>query len=190
MRRSTLLAAVLLTLAAVPALAQNFSEGFTFLKAVRARDAEQTQNFVNAGNPAVLNYRDQGSGEGALHIVVRERELDWLRFLLARGLRPDIQTRDGTTPLSMAVQIGWLPGAEELLNRRANPNVGNSLGETPLIFAVRRHDVAMVRLLLSKRADPNQTDHSAGYSALDYARQDPRAAAVLRELEQATTRRN
>jgi len=189
MRRSTLLAAVLLTLTAVPALAQNFSEGFTFLKAVRERDGAEAQELVDAGNPAVLNYRDQSSGEGALHILVRDREIEWLRFLLARGLRPDIQTRDGTTPLSMAAQIGWLPGAEELLNRRANPNIGNSLGETPLIFAVRRHDVAMVRLLLSKRADPNQTDHSAGYSALDYARQDRRAAAVLRELEQAAARR-
>ena len=42
----------------------------------------------------------------------------------------------------------------------------------------------MVRLLLSQRADPNQTDNVAGNSAIDYARQDTRAAAILRELEQ------
>jgi hypothetical protein len=42
----------------------------------------------------------------------------------------------------------------------------------------------MVRLLLSQRANPNQTDNLSGNSALDYARQDPRAAAILRELEQ------
>ena len=41
-----------------------------------------------------------------------------------------------------------------------------------------------VRLLLSQRANPNQTDNLAGNSAIDYARQDPRAAAILRELEQ------
>jgi hypothetical protein len=41
----------------------------------------------------------------------------------------------------------------------------------------------MVRLLLSRGADPRRTDNVAGMSALDYARQDPRAAAVLKMLE-------
>ena len=189
MRRSTLLAAAALTLAAVPALAQNFSEGFTFLKAVRERDANVAQSMLSEPNPAILNFRDQSSGEGALHILVRGRDESWLSFMLARGARPDIQTRDGATPLILAAQIGWVRGAELLLARRANPNIGNNLGETPLIFAVRRHDLPMVRLLLSQRADPNQTDHAAGYSALDYARQDPRAAAIVREMEQARPRR-
>ena len=104
--------------------------------------------------------------------------------MLGRGARPDIQSNDGTTPLILAAQIGWREGAEQLLARRANPNLGNSRGETPLIFAVQRRDLQMVRLLLSQRADPNQTDNVAGYSAIDYARQDRRAAAILRELEQ------
>jgi uncharacterized protein len=42
----------------------------------------------------------------------------------------------------------------------------------------------MVRLLLSQHANPNQTDNLSGNSALDYARQDPRAGQILRELEQ------
>jgi len=42
----------------------------------------------------------------------------------------------------------------------------------------------MVRLLLGQRGNPNQTDNISGKSAIDYARQDPRAAAILRELEQ------
>ena len=185
MRRMKLFApvAAALALLAVPALAQSYSDGFSFLKGVRSRDAGTVQSLVTSGNPAVLNYREQGSGEGALHILVRDREIEWLRFLLSRGARPDIQMNDGTTPLIMAAQIGWQQGAEELLNRRANPNLGNSNGETPLMFAVRRRDLAMVRLLRSKGADPNQTDNASGYSALDLARQDNRAAAILRELE-------
>ena len=43
----------------------------------------------------------------------------------------------------------------------------------------------MVRLLMSQRADPNQTDHSSGNSAIDYARQDARSQAILRELDTA-----
>ena len=188
MRRITLSVATALALLAVPALGQAFSDGFTFLKGVRDRDAAKVQELVSAPNPAVINYRDQSSGEGALHVLVRGRDLTWLNFLLARGARPDLQAHDGTTPLNLAAQLGWLEGAQQLLARRANPNLANNRGESPLIFAVQRRDLGMVRLLLSQRADPNQTDNSSGNSPIDYARQDPRAAAILRELEQARPR--
>ena len=184
MRRMNLYAAVAaaLTLLAVPALSQEFSDGFSFLKGVRDRDAAKVNELVARPNPAIVNYRDS-TGEGALHVLVRGRDLTWLSFLLSRGARPDLQMNDGTTPLILAAQLGWYAGAEQLLARRANPNLGNRRGETPLIFAVRRRDLQMVRLLRSQGADPNQTDNIAGYSALDYARQDNRATAILRELE-------
>ncbi|WP_243451084.1 ankyrin repeat domain-containing protein [Sphingosinicella sp. CPCC 101087] len=180
------LAAAALAVLAVPATpvaAQGFSESFNFLKAVRERDGDTVQGIVATPNPAVINAREGASGEGALHIVTRGRDLNWLAFLLARGARPDLQSNDGTTPLILAAQLGWYEGAEQLLARGANPNLGNSRGETPLIFAVQRRDLTMVRLLRGQGADPNQTDNVAGYSALDYARQDRRAAAILRELE-------
>ena len=184
MRRTNPLAwATALALVAVPAAAQNFSDSFTFLKAVRDRDGSTVQNMVSTPNPAVINARENSSGEGALHILTRGRDLNWLTFLLSRGARPDLQSRDGTTPLILAAQLGWFEGAEQLLARRANPNLGNNRGETPLIFAVQRRDLTMVRLLRSQGADPNQTDSVSGYSALDYARQDRRAAAILQELE-------
>lgn len=181
MRLSAVAAA--LALLAVPAVAQNFSEAFNFLKGVRERDAAAVQAIATRPNPAVLNARDSSSGEGALHILVRGRDQIWLSFLLGRGARADLQSNDGTTPLILAAQLGWLDGAQLLLARGANPNLGNSRGETPLIFAVQRRDLQMVRLLIGQRANPNQTDNVAGYSALDYARQDRRAAAILRELE-------
>ena len=168
---------------ATPLAAQSFSDGFTFLKAVRERNGGKAQEILSNPASTVVNHRDPSSGEAALHILVRGRDAGWLAFMLGRGARPDIQTNDGTTPLMLAAQIGWREGAEQLLGRRANPNLGNSRGETPLMFAVQRRDVAMVRLLLSNRADPNQTDHISGNSAIDYARQDSRAAMVLRELE-------
>ena len=179
-----LLAAALAAVIAVPALAQiGFSDGYAFLKAVRERDGTKVMEAVNNPGSTVINHRDSETGDGALHILVRDRNLAWLRFLLARGARPDIQNDGGTTPLQLAAQIGWVAGAEALLDRRADPNLSTSRGETPLIFAVQGRHLAMVRLLVSRRADPDLSDSQQGYSALDYARRDPRAAQILRELE-------
>ena len=125
------LAAAALAIVAMPVLAQQgFSESFSFLKAVRDRDGSAVQGIVTNQNSAVINAREGATGEGALHILVRGRDLNWLSFLLARGARPDLQTNDGTTPLMLAAQIGWFEGAEQLLARQANPNLGNARGET------------------------------------------------------------
>ncbi|HYJ51901.1 MAG TPA: ankyrin repeat domain-containing protein [Allosphingosinicella sp.] len=178
-----------LALIAAPLAAQAFSEGYTFLKAVRERDGAAAERILSNPSSAAVNARDSGTGEGALHILVRGRDLNWLSFMLSRGARPDAQNNDGATPLILAAQIGWADGAQELLARRANPNLGNRRGETPLIFAVQTRDIAMVRVLLAGRANPSQTDHVSGNSALDYARQDARSAQILRLLEQAATPR-
>jgi len=183
------LAAAAFALLAVPVAAQSFSDGFTFLKAVRERDGATAERLLSNPSSTAINHRDSGSGEGALHILARGRDLTWLSFMLGRGARPDIQSNDGTTPLILAAQIGWYDGARELLANRANANLGNSRGETPLIFAVQRRDLPMVRLLIAGRADPNQSDHVSGNAPIDYARQDSRAGAILRELEQAAARR-
>lgn len=181
--RLLLLAALAATIA-VPVAAQiSFSDGHTFIKAVRERDGATAERILSNPASTVINIRDPDSGEGALHILVRGRDSAWLGYMLGRGARPDTTDREGNTPLILAAQIGWTEGAQVLLERRANPNLGNNRGETPLIFAVQRRDLPMVRLLLQNRANPNQTDHVSGNSPIDYARQDPRAAGILRVLE-------
>lgn len=181
-------AAVALVLAGAPLLAQTYSDTYTFLKGVRERDAATVEGLVSRPNAAVINARESSSGEGALHILVRGRDYTWLSFMLGRRARVDLQSNDGSSALHLAAQLGWYEGAELLLSQRADPNLANSRGETPLILAVHRRDLRMVRLLLSQGADPNLTDNVAGYSALDYARQDRRSAAILRELESAPPR--
>jgi ankyrin repeat protein len=180
-KRRGLLAAVL-ALVAVPAFGQ-FSESYNFLKAVRERDGAKLSEIIANPSSTAINARDSGSGEGALHILVRGRDLGFLSFLLSRGARPDIQDNQGNTPLILAAAIGWAEGAEALLGRRANVNLPNNRGETPLILAVQRRDIALVRTLLSRGADPRRSDGVTGYSAIDYARRDNRSAAILRLLE-------
>jgi ankyrin repeat protein len=179
-----LLLAALAACIAVPAAAQmSFSDGFTFLKAVRERNGTTAERILSTPGSTAINIRDPSTGESALHILVRGRDAAWLGYMLGHGARPDTGDREGNTPLAIAAQLGWLDGADILLGRGANPNLGNSRGETPLIFAVQRRDMPMVRLLLQNRANPNQTDHVSGNSPIDYARQDNRATAILRILE-------
>ena len=174
--------------AAIPAAGQQMSETFNFLKGVRDRDAAAVEAIISSPSSAIINVRDRATGEGALHIVTRRRDLEWLAFLLGRRARPDVQAGDGTTPLGIAAQIGWLEGAEQLLARRASVDLANNRGETPLILAVQSRQLQMVRYLLSRGANRDRQDSSAGFSALDYARQDTRNPELLRIFEDQPAR--
>jgi ankyrin repeat protein len=177
-------AALALTAIAVPAAAQNYSDGYLFLKAVREKDAQKVNELVASSANVVLNLRDQSDGNAALHYVTKERDIVWLSFLLGKGARADIQNGKGETPLSIAAQLGWYEGASLLLNRKASVDLGNQRGETPLMLAVQRRDLTMVQLLLSHGANPNKSDRVSGYSALEYAKRDPRAAALVRVMSE------
>jgi ankyrin repeat protein len=174
-----------LAIAAAPAGAQHYSDGYSFIKAVKDRDAKKVTELVSEPGTTVVNSKDGDSGEGALHILARGRDYTWLSFMLGKRANPNIQNNRGETPLSVTAQIGWLEGAEMLLSHGASADLANSRGETPLIMAVHHRDIAMVRLLLSKGANPKKTDNAAGYSAIDYARQDNRAQPILKLLEAA-----
>lgn len=174
---------------AAPALAQgsitdSFSNGYNFLKAVKERDGEKATALIVEPGSIVVNHKDPGSGEGALHILTRERDLTWLRFMLGKGANPNLQDKQGNTALVLAAQLGWRDGAEALLGRGAKVDLANNRGETPLIFAVQHRNLDMVRLLVSNGADPKRQDSIAGYSALDYAKRDGRMAAIVEALEQ------
>lgn len=173
---------VALSALAAPAQAQA-SESYKFLKAVRERDGAEVEKFLATPNIILVNSKEMGKGDTALHIVTSQRNMEWLRYLMGKGARADVQNREGITPLSVAAMLGWIEGAEQLLARGAKVDLVNSRGETPLILAVQKRDIAMVRLLLSRGADPKKSDRVAGYSALDYARRDARSAIILKALE-------
>ena len=178
-----LAATLSLAVVAAPAQGQNFSDGFTFLKAVKDRDGAKAETMLAGSGSTIVNSKDVADGQSALHIVVRGRDLPWLGFLLGKGARPDLQDKVGNTALALASQLAWEEGAEVLLRVGASVDLPNNRGETPLMFAVRSRNPAIVRLLLSKGANPKRTDNVAGYSALDYAKQDARAGAIVKLLE-------
>lgn len=151
-----------------PLAAQNFSEGYQFLEAVKDREGETVTEMLNQPGTVIANSRDITSGRTAMHIVVERRDLTWIRFLASKGTNPDIADKKGVTPLQIASNLGFLEGVEALLEAGARVDQSNAAGETPLISAIHRRDVAMIRLLLGKGANPDRNDNS-GRSARDYA---------------------
>ena len=180
--RSALLSLSLLVLA-VPAGAQ-FSDSYTFLKAVKDRNGAKATDMLGKGGPNLIDTADVSNGERAMHIVVRERDLNWVGFLIQKGARVDLKDNQGNTPLMVAARIGNLEAARLLLAKGAQLNASNSTGETPLIMAVQRRDVPMTRLLLTEGADPAKTDTASGMSARDYAVRDGRSDAILKLMDE------
>jgi ankyrin repeat protein len=169
--------------AGAPVAAQDFSNSYSFIKAVKDRDGAKVEKLLVAPGSTVNSAKEAGSGNGALHLVTLDRDMNWLGFLVGKGLKIDARNAQGNSALSLAAQLGWVEGAQLLLRYSASVDHSNNRGETPLILAVQKRDLPMVRLLLSRGADPKRTDSVAGYSALDYAKRDGRAVAIVKLLE-------
>ena len=178
------LPALALLVLTVPAAAQQQSQGYKFLEAVKKADGQAVTDMLDRPGQTIVNTRDVTSGEGALHIVVKRGDATYLRFLLSRGADPNLRDARGETPLLLAIQFGQ-PGLVEILTQaKANVNLGGTGGETPLIRAVQRRDLELARTLIAAGADPDQTDNVAGMSARDYAKADPRASAIAKLLDE------
>ena len=177
-------AGVALALAAAPAAAQ-FSESYNFLKAVRDADGDKATKALQGTGVTIVNTRDYSTGESALAITIKRRDMTWTSFLLGKGANPNIRDNQGNAPLHSAAMLGFTEGAELLIKQGAQVNLANNSGETPLIIAVQQRDLATVRLLLNNGANPKLQDRIAGKSARDYAADDPRGAAVLKLIDQA-----
>lgn len=181
--------ALLLTLAAplsawaVPAAAQQQSQSYKFLEAVRKGDGNTVTQMLDQPGQTIINTRDVTKGEGALHIVVKRGDSTYLQYLLAKGADPNLRDGNGDTPMLLAVQAAQPALVELLIRGKANVNLANGRGETPLIHAVQRRELGMVRVLLAAGADADQTDNVAGMSARDYAKADTRSPAIAKLIQ-------
>ncbi len=170
----------------VPALAAaQFSDSYNFLKAVKDQDGTKATEIVSKPGSTIIDTRDNSTGETALHIVTKRRDLTWMSFMLGKGAKTDIRDGQGNTALMYTAQLSFVEGAQLLLKRKAAVDVANNGGETPLIRAVQNRDSVMVRVLLAAGANPAKTDRLAGLSARDYAARDRRATAILKIIDEA-----
>jgi ankyrin repeat protein len=105
-----------------------------------------------------------------LHHTVKQRFVEETRILLQRNMNPNVEDREGDTPLHLAVtdddessEILVL-----LLDNLANINSQNKKKETPLQWAVMIENIPAVKILLERKASMNLIT-SNGHTALDYA---------------------
>lgn len=169
-----------------PTVAQaQFSDSFTFLKAVRDRDGDKATKLLEKPGGTVVNTRDVKNNETALHIVVARRDLTWMGFLLAKGAKPDLTNAAGDTPLMLATQLRWIDGVRALISNGATVDKANDNGETPLIRAVQLRDLGLVRFLVAQGANPDKRDAIAGMSARDYAEREGRSTGLTEALAAA-----
>lgn len=168
----------------MPAFAQ-FSDSYSFLKAVRDADPTETQKYLDRPGAPALSSRDPATGESVLHILVKRHDTAWLPIMLARGAPVNIRDKAGDTPLMTAATLSDVESARLLLQSNADVNAADTQGETPLIVAVQHRDMPMIRLLIAGGADPKHADSLAGKSARDYAAEDTRGgSAILKLLDQ------
>lgn len=178
--------AALLMLAAAPASAQQFSDSYNFLNAIRETDGTKVNKYLENKSLRIVNAKDRSTGEGALHIVTRRSDSTYLRVLLQQDdINPNLQDNRGNTPLIIAAERGWGDGVQILLKYGANVNTANTSGETPLIRAVQVHDIDVARQLLAAGANPDRTDNVTGKSARDYARDETRYPQIAKLLAEA-----
>ncbi len=180
-RRAIAIVAAASVMIAAPVAAQNFSDGYKLLKAVKDNDRAEFDALV-AKNQTVINARDITSGQTGMHIAVERRDIVWLTYLANQGANPNIADGKGVTPLMLASQLGFFDGVETLVTAGARVDIANSTGETPLILAVHRGDTQMMRILLRAGANPDRNDNS-GRSARDYARLGGAGSKTLAEIE-------
>jgi hypothetical protein len=180
--------ALMLLMAAVPAAAQ-FSDSYTFLKAVTDKDVAKAREIIDKPGTTVVNARERDTGETALIIVVKRSDLPWMGFLLQAGADPNLRDNDGNAPILLAAISGFSEGVRVLLIVKARVDTPNNLGETALIKAVQRRDVVTAQMLLDAGANPDIVDHASGYSARQYAAQDPRGGAIAKLLKDAPVRK-
>ncbi|MDQ0248584.1 ankyrin repeat domain-containing protein [Sphingomonas sp. Sphisp140] len=178
--------AALLMLAAAPASAQQFSDSYNFLNAIRETDGSKVNKYLENKSLRIVNAKDRNTGEGALHIVVKRSDAVYLRVLLQQDdINANLQDGRGNTALLIAAERGWDEGVQILIKYGANVNLANMSGETPLIRAVQVHDINVVRELLDAGANPDRTDNVTGKSARDYARDEARYPQILKLLTDA-----
>ncbi len=103
-----------------------------------------------------------------LHRAARDGHPQTGRFLLARGVAPDVLDAQGRTPLHLAAAGGRAAFVELLLDAGAPPDARDRMGRTPLHHASRAGQATAAEALIEAGAAPLAAAEE-GFTALHHA---------------------
>lgn len=137
------------------------------LMAASEGHADCAKMLIDAGadvDAATAVHDDQGS-ETAMHVASYHGHADVVSMLLSAGANPNIQLRNGRTPLLLACEMGWGDVVLLLLTRSFRVAVDLCLttdsGKTALNCACEHGHAHLVPLLLAAGSDPMQPTRRA-----------------------------
>ena len=127
---------------------------------------------LGCGNPQEEATRQLGQMDikfTADSFVERARDgnLAAVKLFLQAGMKPNVTSAAGETPLLVAVQFGRQDVVETLLAQGADPNFTDMrFGATPLMWASTKGYAGIMNLLLAKGAQVNAKNDQSGMTAL------------------------
>lgn len=153
-----------------------------FVRVAKQLPAPRTQQQQQAVVPTVVATRElrKTSAQqelaqlniattGASLLKATERgETSIVRLLLSAGVSPNIQDKEGWTPLMLAARDNRQDILQTLLDSGAHPDVRNHQGSTALMMAAMHDHAAVIALLLNDGA-PVDSQTGQGWTALTYA---------------------
>jgi ankyrin repeat protein len=100
----------------------------------------------------VFNYRSIVKGYSILHRAVEAKQFTNVRFLVQNNFPTNVLSVDGQTPFQLALQVGAIEIANELLNV-VDLLITDDLGNTCLHYAIQYGHLEMVKKLLDMKSD-------------------------------------
>lgn len=112
-----------------------------------------------------------------LHMAVKQRDLEIVKFLVESGADVNIQDGSGFSPLYYAVVQNLFDISKYLLKHEANPNLQNNIGNAPLHQIAFKGKFELMDLLLENGANPNLTNNN-GLKPLHFAQKNGGAGII------------
>lgn len=111
-------------------------------------------------------------GWTGLHLAVSfHNDLSFIIPLISSGCKTDVQSKVGSTPLSIAASTGKDIVALYLIEHGADINSMDNRGNTPLMRAVRCGSTNVLKIMLGRGADHNTVNrrgHTIIHEAVDF----------------------